>query len=55
MELLDGACLDIVNVLGIPYGPKDLISKSQYEEIVHDFLSKIVIYSEDFILSPIGI
>ncbi len=47
--------LDTVNVPGVPNRPKDFIPKSQYEKIVDDFLTKIVIHAEDLVFPPIGI
>lgn len=47
--------LNGVNVPGIPNGTKDFVSESENEKVVHDFLSEIVIHTEDLIFPPIGI
>lgn len=51
----DKAYLDVINVPGVPNGPEDLVSKPQYEKVVYDFFSEIVIHAEDFIFPPVGI
>lgn len=47
--------LNAINVLVVPYGAEYLIPKSEHEEVVHYFFSKVVVDTENLIFSPIWI
>lgn len=47
--------LNVVDVVAVPSSTKELITKSQNENVLYHLLSEVVIDPEDLLLLPVGL
>jgi hypothetical protein len=47
--------LDVVDVISVPGGPKELITKPQNQNVLDHLLSKVMINTENLLLAPVGL
>jgi hypothetical protein len=52
--LLEGD-LNVVDVVTVPGGAEELVTKSEDEQVLYHLLSEVVVDTEDLLLSPIGL
>lgn len=46
--------LYVVDVVPVPSRAKELVAKSEDENVLHHLLSKVVVDTEDLVFSPVG-
>jgi hypothetical protein len=51
----DKPYLNVINVVTVPGGTKELVTESENEDVLNHLLAQIMIDTEDFLLLPVGL
>jgi hypothetical protein len=47
--------LHVVDVVAIPRSPEEFVSKAKNQNVLHHFLTKVVVNAENLLLLPVGL